>query len=179
MTIRPPRDPDFEAIAAITNHYIATTSIHFAYEPTTADALRASWHAHRARFPWLVIEAPAGAVAGYAKAGPWRDRAAYAWTAETGVYLAADARGGGRGRAVYVALLDDLAARGFRSAVAGITLPNDPSVALHLALGFEPAGIVRDAGWKHDAWHDVGFWQKRFATSPAGPSRPCARILAR
>ena len=168
MAIRPARDDDFSAITAITNHYIVTSAVHFAYEPLAEAALRAQWHGYRERFPWFVIE-DAGQVVGFAKAGTWRDRAAYAWTAETGVYLADSARGRGLGRRVYVAMLDELVARGFRSAVAGITLPNDPSVALHLALGFEPVGTFRDAGWKMGAWRDVGFWQKRFATDAAGP----------
>jgi phosphinothricin acetyltransferase len=162
MTIRPPRDTDFAALAAITNHYIATTAIHFAYEPVAEADLRAMWHGYRERFPWLVIEDRAGQLAGYAKAGTWRSRAAYAWTAETGVYIADAARGRGLGRVLYTALLDELARRGFRSAIAGVTLPNDASIALHVALGFEPVGIVRDAGYKLGAWHDVGFWQKRF-----------------
>ncbi len=169
MAIRPARDDDFSAITAITNHYIVTSAVHFAYEPLAEAALRAQWHGYRERFPWFVIE-DAGRVVGFAKAGTWRDRAAYAWTAETGVYLADGARGRGFGRRVYVAMLDELVARGFRSAVAGITLPNDPSVALHLALGFEPVGTFRDAGWKMGAWRDVGFWQKRFATDAAGPT---------
>jgi phosphinothricin acetyltransferase len=170
MSIRPPRDADFTAITAITNHYIATTSIHFAYEPIAEAELLAMWRGYRDRFPWLVIE-DGGVVAGYAKAGTWRERDAYAWTAETGLYIADAARGRGLGRALYSALLDEVAARKFRSAVAGITLPNDASVALHLALGFEAVGVVRDAGWKHGGWRDVGFWQKRFATDPSGPTR--------
>jgi phosphinothricin acetyltransferase len=169
MVIRPVRDDDIATITAITNHYITTTAVHFAYEPLADSELHAMWTGYRDRFPWLVIE-DAGEVVGFAKAGTWRDRAAYAWTAETGVYLADGARGRGLGRQVYVALLDELARRGFRSAVAGITLPNDPSVALHLSLGFEPVGTVRDAGWKMGAWRDVGFWQKRFATDAAAPT---------
>jgi phosphinothricin acetyltransferase len=168
MAIRHARDDDFSAITAITNHYITTSAIHFAYEPMAEAEVLALWHGYRERFPWLVIE-DAQQVVGFAKAGTWRDRAAYQWTAETGVYLADSARGRGLGRSVYVALLDELATRGFRSAVAGITLPNEPSVALHLALGFEPVGTFRDAGWKDGAWRDVGFWQKRFATDPHGP----------
>ena len=169
MMIRPIRDDDIAAITAITNHYITTTAVHFAYEPLPEVEIDAMWRGYRDRFPWLVIE-DGGQVVGYAKAGTWRDRAAYAWTAETGVYLADAARGRGLGRKVYVALLDELAVRGFRSAVAGITLPNDVSVALHLSLGFEPVGTVRDAGWKRGAWIDVGFWQKRFTTDAVGPA---------
>lgn len=159
MVIRPPRDDDFGAIAAITNHTIATTAIHFAYEPVTADELAA---AARGRHPWLVAaDDSADGVVGYAKASTWRDRAAYDWTCETGIYLAEHARGRGHGRTLYGALLDEVARRGFHSVVAGITLPNDASVALHLRLGFEPVGIVREAGFKLGRWHDVGFYQKR------------------
>ncbi len=169
MTIRPARDDDFPAIAAITNHYIETTAIHFGYEPVTAEALAELWRSH-ARHPWLVVE-ERGAVAGYAKASTWRERAAYGWTCEVGLYLAPDARGRGLGRAVYSALLDEVDRRGFHSVIAGITLPNAASVALHERLGFEPVGVVRDAGWKHDRWHDVAFYQKRL-TSAVPADRP-------
>ena len=58
---------------------------------------------------------------------------------------------------------------GFRSVVAGITMPNDASVKLHEALGFAYVGTFRDAGWKHDSWCDVAWYQKRFATDAMGP----------
>jgi phosphinothricin acetyltransferase len=165
--IRDAVDDDFSAIAAITNHYIVTTTIHFAYQPVSADELRAIWTHGRDRYPWLVAD-DAGVV-GHAKAGVWRDRAAYQWTAEVGLYVADHARGRGLGRALYTALLAELARRGFRSAIAGITLPNEPSAALHRAFGFDSVGTVRDAGYKRGAWHDVEFWQKRLATDPVPP----------
>ena len=168
MEIRAARDDDFDAITSITNHYIETSTIHFAYERVTRAAFHELWRTSRDRFPWLVAE-DAGAVAGYAKAGTWRERAAYSWTAEVAVYIRHGAHRRGLGRALYSELLAELARRGFRSAVAGITLPNEPSIALHRALGFESVGTVRDAGWKHDRWCDVAFWQKRLATGPEGP----------
>ncbi len=160
MSIRPARADDFDRVAAITNHYIATTVIHFGYEPVTARELRATWEAARDQFPWLVSEENDVVVA-YAKAGVWRARAAYQWTAECGLYVANEHRGRGLGRAIYRALLDELRARGFRSAIGGVTLPNEPSVKLHEALGFERAGVFREVGFKHEQWRDVGFWQKR------------------
>lgn len=185
MKIRAARADDFDAIASITNYYIVTSTIHFAYEPVTQASFLEQWITSRERYPWLVAEAPgspatgassvdasepaAGAVIGYAKAGRWRERAAYDWTAEVAVYVHHGAHHRGVGRALYSELLADLGRRGFRSAVAGIALPNDASVGLHRALGFEPAGVIRDAGWKHDRWNDVSFWQKRLATAPDAP----------
>ena len=168
MEIRAARADDFDAIASITNYYIATSTIHFAYEPVTRASLHEPWLATRDRFPWLVAEA-SGAVLGYAKAGTWRARAAYDWTAEIGLYVHHGAHRRGVGRALYSELLAELGQRGFRSAIAGITLPNDPSIALHRAFGFEAVGTVRDAGWKHGRWCDIEFWQKRLATDPAAP----------
>jgi phosphinothricin acetyltransferase len=161
MAIRPVRADDFEAIAAMTNHYIATTAIHFGYEPVSGDELRATWQA-KSTYPWLVDD-DGGAVRAYAKGGVWRDRAAYQWTVETGIYVDAAAVGRRIGSALYAALLDELARGGFRSAVAGITLPNEPSVRLHERLGFQPVGVFREAGYKHGAWHDVGWYQRTLA----------------
>ena len=171
--IREARDEDFEVIASITNEYVRDTSIHFGYEPVSPDELRASWREGAGRYPWLVAERHTGEAAvviGYAKAGVWRARAAYRWTTEVGLYVAPVHHRRGVGRALYTALLDELARRGFRSAIAGITLPNDASLALHEALGFEPVGTVQDAGYKLGAWHAVAFFQKRFATGPEGPA---------
>ncbi len=149
---------DFPAIAELTNHFIRHTSVHFGTEPVTPDELRLAWQKSRARYPFLVAEI-GGAFAGYAKAGVWRDRAAYQWTPETGIYVALDQQGRGVGKTLYRALLDELRARGFRSVVAGITLPNRASVRLHESVGFQPVGVVKDAGHKFGSWHDVGFWQ--------------------
>jgi phosphinothricin acetyltransferase len=76
------------------------------------------------------------------------------------VYVDRDSLGGGIGRALYEELLSQLADRGFHTAVAGMTLPNGASAALHHALGFTPVGIYRRIGYKSGAWHDVAWVQK-------------------
>jgi phosphinothricin acetyltransferase len=168
---------DFESIAEITNRYVVGTPIHFAYEPVSPAELRARWISDRDRYPWLVVEGDApvggpGGVVGYAKAGVWRARAAYQWTTEVGLYLAESARGRGLGRALYGALVDELVVRGFHSAIAVVTVPNEASTALHRALGFEAVGTVREAGYKLGAWHDIELWQKRLRhPSPLDPPR--------
>jgi phosphinothricin acetyltransferase len=58
-------------------------------------------------------------------------------------------------------------------AVAGITLPNDASVGLHEAIGFEPVGVYTRMGWKLGAWRDVGWWQLDLAPGSDGhPTEP-------
>jgi len=164
--IRLARDDDFPAIADITNHYISTSTIHFAYEPLPVEKFRTMWREHE-RHPWFVSDEDG--VNGYAKAGVWRDRAAYDWTTEIGLYVHHGAHGRGIGKALYTALLDELARRGFRSAIAGITLPNDASIELHKKFGFTSVGVVRDAGYKMNTWCDVEFFQKHFTTASSSP----------
>lgn len=168
MQLRAARDTDFEAIAAITNHYITSTAIHFSYEPVSPTELRTLWAATHVRYPWLVSELD-GEVVGYAKAGSWRERAAYRWSCEVGVYVAPARRRQGIGLPLYRELLAQCAAAGFRSAIGSITLPNAPSVALHEQLGFVAVGVVTSAGWKLGQWWDVSFWQKPLATGTAPP----------
>jgi len=159
IRLRPVEDPDFAAIAALTNVYINTTVVHFGYEPVKADELRDAWRAKRTLYPYLVAVDDHGDFLGYAKAGPWRERAAYQWSVETGIYVVERAHGCGVGRTLYAALIDACRERGFHSAIGGITMPNDASVRLHEALGFQQIATFRQAGWKFGAWHDVAFFQ--------------------
>jgi phosphinothricin acetyltransferase len=160
VPIRATTETDFPTLTAITNELIQTSAVHFAYEPLADDDLVSQWRAQRTRFPWLTLTDEAGAALGYAKAGTWRERAAYQWTCETTIHLAAAARGQGLGRPLYGSLLAECVRLGFHSVVAGIALPNDASVRLHASLGFVSVGVVKHAGKKFEKWWDVGFWQK-------------------
>ena len=124
-------------------------------------------------YPWLVAERD-GAVAGYAYGTVHRARRAYRWVVEVTVYVDARRHRSGVGRELYEALLPLLARQRLQVAVAGITLPNDASVALHRAVGFQPVGVYRQLGYKFGAWHDVGWWQARLAPASAEPREPLA-----
>ena len=124
-----------------------------------------------ARYPWLVA-ADADAVLGYAYAIEHRARSAYRWAVDTTVYVSADERRRGVGRALYGALLPLLARQGLFMALAGITLPNDASVALHERMGFEPVGSYREIGFKHGDWRTVGWWQARLQEPQPGRKPP-------
>lgn len=166
---------DGAACAAIYAPSVTDSSTSFEDVPPDAAEFARRIGTISARYPWLVAEVD-GVVAGYAYASPHRERAAYRWAAESAVYVGADHRGRGVGRRLYTVLFDLLARQGIRTVCAGVTLPNDASVALHEGCGFAPVGVYRRIGYKHGRWHDVGWWQLELPVengdSPPEPGPP-------
>jgi len=170
-TIRDATSGDGAACAGVYAPYVTDTVITFETEPPTAEEMAGRITAAQRRHAWLVLEDD-GAVVGYAYGGPYRSREAWQWSCEVSVYLERGRRRSGGGRALYEALLERLVQRGYRTAVAVMTLPNEASEGLHRAMGFEPAGVHRRIGWKHGAWHDVAFAQRMLATGDDPPAEP-------
>ncbi|HEY0868956.1 MAG TPA: GNAT family N-acetyltransferase [Acidothermaceae bacterium] len=171
--VRDATDRDAQECAAIYALYVTDTAITFEeVPPSPAEMAQRIVTAARAH-AWLVLEDD-GRVVGYAYGRSFNPRAAYRWTCEVSVYLEHGRRRTGAGRALYEALLARLVQRGFRTAVAAMTLPNDASVGLHASMGFAPVGILRRVGWKHGAWHDVAWVQRELAAdlsdAPAEPT---------
>jgi len=150
---------DAQACAAIYAPYVTDTPITFETEPPSTVEMAKRIAAASRDHAWLVLEDD-GRVVGYAYGGPFHSRPAYRWACEVSVYLEPGRRRTGGGRALYDELFARLAARGFRVAVAGMTLPNDASVALHESMGFAPVGTYRRIGFKLGAWHDVAWSQR-------------------
>ncbi len=127
---------------------------------------------------FLLVAAAGDAVAGFAKSGRFRDKAAYDTTCETSVYISADHRGRGAGNDLYRELLSLLDASGLRLAVAGITVPNEASERLHRAHGFTPVGTFTEVGVKFGRAWDVVWYQRRLAGAadlrPGTPGSPGA-----
>jgi len=158
MIVREFTESDVGPACRLTNHFIEHTSVHFGARPMADAQFLALWDSGRRKHPWLAAEID-GQFAGYAKAGIWRERDAYALTAETGLYVNLEFQRRGVGRALYAELLARLKSAGFHTAVAGITLPNEHSARLHEAMGFKHVGVFRQVGRKFDTWHDTGWWQ--------------------
>jgi len=125
----------------------------------------------RPRRPWLVAVS-AGAVIGYAYASQHRQRPAYRWSADASVYISAEHRRRGVGHLLYRHLITEVTDLGYLTLFAGIVLPNEASVRLHEAMGFEPLGVFRDVGYKGGSWRDVGWWQCRLRDLPQPPDEP-------
>lgn len=156
--MRPASTGDASACVAIYRPYIEDTAITFETEVPTVEQMAARIAAARDTHEWLVLEQE-GEVRGYAYAHAFNPRAAYRWSVETSVYIADHHYRRGGGRTLYTHLLRRLAERGYRRAFAGITQPNQASIAFHRSFGFEEVGLYRRVGWKHGRWHDVARMQ--------------------
>lgn len=172
--IRAATAADAEALAAIYGHHVLHGSGTFEEvppSPADMDARRLGVVAHG--LPYLVAE-QSGRVLGYAYAAPFRTRAAYRYTVEDSIYIAPDAQGRGVGRALLSAVLARCEALGLRQVLAVIgDSANAGSIGLHRALGFEPAGIGKDVGFKHGRWVDIVWMQKALNGGNAGaPDAP-------
>lgn len=171
LTVRDASERDAEACAAIYAPYVTGTAVTFETEPPHAAEMARRIASAVRTHAWVVLE-DGGRVVGYAYGGPYKSRPAYRWSCEVSVYIEPGRRRTGGGRALYAALLSRLAGRGFRTAVAGMTLPNDASAGLHRAMGFEPVGTYRRIGWKGGAWHDVAWVQRPLGTGQDPPAEP-------
>ena len=163
---------DAPACAAIYAPHVEAGPTSFEERAPSAEEMAARIARISLTHPWLVAEA-GEEVVGYAYACRYMERDAYRWTAAVSVYIADGHRGEGLGRRLYAELFERLRAQRFQVACAGITLPNEASVALHERLGFAASGVSPKVGWKAGAWHDVGLWQLRLVpVSPEPPPEP-------
>jgi L-amino acid N-acyltransferase YncA len=159
---------DAAGCAAVYSPYVLSSATSFEEIAPGEDEMADRIGKGSATHPWLVAERR-GELLGYAYACRHRERPAYRWSTDVSVYVGERQWRQGIGRRLYEDLFERLRRQGFRTACAGITLPNVASVALHERLGFVPVGVYRRIGWKAGAWRDVGWWQLDLAVEGAGP----------
>jgi len=146
----------------IYNYYIVHTAITFDLRPFTAAARRAWFeeHASSGRHRLLVASGRGGKCLGYATTSRWRPKPAYDTTVESSVYCHPDAVGIGCGTALYTALFESLGSEDVQTIVAGVSLPNPRSIALHERFGFRSVGVFHAVGYKFDKYWDVAWFER-------------------
>src|SRR5262249_29231925 len=160
MVIRPATIGDAAAVAAVYNHYVKETTVTFEEdEVIPSEVSRRIREVESASLPWLIAERDA-TVIGYAYAAKWHSRSGYRFSAEIAVYVDAHHTRTGAGSRLYDHLFPMRQARGIRAVMAGIALPNEPSVALHEKFGFSKVAHFKEVGFKLNRWIDVGYWQR-------------------
>ena len=170
--IRSATAADAASLLEIYRPYVEGTAVSFETEAPSVEAFAERINKALQGWGWLVAEVD-GQCVGYAYGSAHRERAAYRWSTETSAYIRPGWQGQGLGRALYSALFEQLAARGYCNALAIVVLPNEASVALHRAVGFEPVGVFKRGGHKFGAWHDVMWLQRPLREwPPQAPPEP-------
>lgn len=150
---------DASAIAAVYAPFVETSRATFEEIVPSAEEMAQRLTGGSIDYPWFVAELE-GAVVGYTSSTAFRQRSAYRWAVETGVYVTPSYQRQGIAQLLALRLLDELSRRGFVTAIATITLPNEASVGFHEALGYRQVGFIGGCGFKLGQWADIGYWQR-------------------
>ena len=174
--IRPVSESDAPQLAAIYAPYVAQTAITFEYTVPSAEEFAQRIRKTLEFYPYIAAERD-GVLLGYAYAGTFKGRAAYAWSVETTVYVAMDLRKSGIGRSLYLELEKQLVRQNVFSLYAGVTVSDRPddayvtdgSICFHERMGYTRIGEYHLCGYKFGQWYSVAWLEKSLGTRPEKP----------
>jgi phosphinothricin acetyltransferase len=173
IDIRPASAGDITAIARIYAEAVKHGTASFELQPPSeAEMARRQQILLAKNYPYVVAER-AGVIAGYAYAGPYRERRAYDWCVEDSIYIAPEFHRQGIGRQLLERLVLDSEALGFRQMLAVIgDTANTASTAVHAAAGFRLIGTFQSIGYKHGRWLDTVLMQRELGSGDGAPPQP-------
>lgn len=187
VTLRIAVPDDAGALVAIYAPYVLNTAVTYEYEVPSAGEFRRRIVHTLENYPYVVAEVD-GEIAGYAYTGRLGVRAAFAWAAETSIYIREDMHGLGIGRKLYDALEKFSQVQHIvtlHSAIAWSEDENDPrltrgSPAFHRHLGFTETAHFKHCGFKFDRWYDLLWMEKTLGVLPERPEpfRPFPTLTA-
>jgi phosphinothricin acetyltransferase len=158
--IRSVKHSDASKLVDIYNYYVANSIATFETETISPERMISRIKGiEKNSLPWLVIEDQSESILGYAYASKWKERDAYRHSVEITVYLDHNLSAQGLGSQLYTALFYQLNSLAIHAAIAGVSLPNEASVALHEKFGMKKVAHFSEVGKKFGNWIDVGYWQ--------------------
>lgn len=165
ILIRDAVESDAKAIHDIYGYYAENTSVTFTEQNPPVEEYKKSIIDTKKAYPYIVACDETGRVVGMAYGGQVRHHDAYKFSVETTIYVANDApKRHGIGTKLYKALEEKLSEIGYKFMYGVITDDNEPSIALHRALGFEEVGHFRDIGYKFGQWKGIVWYRKQIGS---------------
>lgn len=159
LQIREAVETDLPEILAIYNEVIANTTAVYDYEPHTLE-MRQQWFRLKKEQGFPVFVATENeSVLGLSSIGPFRAWAAYKFSVENSIYVAAEARGKGIGKLLMPPIIEAARTMNMHTIIAGIDAGNTGSIRLHQQFGFEEVAHFKEVGWKYEKWLDLKFLQ--------------------
>ena len=166
IEIRTATKEDAEQLLEIYDYYVSNTAISFENETPSLDEFTKRIEDTLKQYPYLVMEKD-GKIAGYAYAGPFKNRAAYNWSCEISIYLDRRARKRGLGRILSEALEDELRKMGILNVYGCIAYPEKAdeylttnSADYHEHIGFRTVGNFRQCAYKFGRWYNMIWMEK-------------------
>ncbi len=184
LLLRAAAPEDAAALLAIYAPYVTDTAITFEYDVPSEAEFAERIRRTLERYPYLVAER-GGACVGYAYAGAFKERAAYAWGVETSIYVRRTERRTGVGGKLYAALEEILRMQNVLNLNACIAVPAQPdryltrdSIAFHERCGYRFVGEFYDCGYKFGRWYNMAWMEKHIGahTAQAAPVKPFAQV---
>lgn len=159
IIIRHTKETDLPQLLDIYNDIILHTTAVYDYEPHTLE-MRTAWFKTKQEqdFPVFVAE-DGNKIVGFSSIGPFRAWAAYKYSVENSVYVAASERGKGIGKLLIPPLIEAAKKMNMHTIIAGIDATNEASIKLHEHFGFKEVAHFKEVGWKFDRWLDLKFLQ--------------------
>jgi phosphinothricin acetyltransferase len=158
--LRPAAPDDAEAIRAIYNVEVASSTVTFDMVPRSLEDQVAWIEEHSGGHPAIVAVGDVGDIAGFGSLSPYKERPAYFTTVEDSVYVATAYRGTGVGHQILGELVRLAQQYGYHSIIARIVGGHDASISLHRRCGFEICGTEHEVGRKLGRWLDVVVMQR-------------------
>ena len=152
---------DAEAINAIYNYYVRTSTATFQVEDETTEERVEELRTRPANQPMTVLEVDSEVV-GWGALSPFRSRCAYRDTVELTAYMRHDSHRRGHGRIIVRDLIERAHSLGYHTILAASCEESAGMIRLLKSLGWEEAGRLRQVGSKFERRLDVIYLQLLF-----------------
>ena len=159
MKVRLAELDDADPTRAIYNAEVTGSTVTFDLVPRSLEDQQAWIRSHAGAYP-AVVAVEGTEVVGFGSLSPYRSRPAYSTTVEDSVYVRADRRGQGYGKALLAELVELATAHGFHAVMARIVGGHEASIAVHRRCAFDLVGVEREVGRKFGRWLDVVLMER-------------------
>lgn len=184
IILRKASPDDAAALLEIYSYYVENTAITFEWEVPSLDDFRERIKNTLRGFPYIVAERDSCSegggreILGYAYAGTFKARAAYAWSVESSIYVKKNCRQAGIGRQLLQELENCLRKQNYLNINACIACAgkdkNDPyitdaSIRFHEKMGYRLVGEFTDCGFKFKRWYNMVWMEKMLGEHNSEP----------
>lgn len=168
---------DAQELLNIYSYYVINTAVTYEWNPPSLQEFQNRITEKLEKYPYLVATLDEQIV-GYAYAGQFRTRAAYAWDVETSIYIKNEFRHCGIGHLLLENLEQILKKQNVQNIYAGISFIkkedeylSHASPNFHKKMGYKKIAHYHKCGYKFNRWYDIIWMEKMINNHPENPEK--------